>query len=398
MKSNNTLVGQLRGATRLAIEATRNVTDLVELMHHTIAGGPELLGRPLESTAKLLTAPTYGAIRGVTSIVSAGLDRALLALEPLLNQTGAEAGPLLAALNGVLGDYLAATQNPLAIQMRLCSAGRTLPLTPEALSQAFPIGDRILVLIHGSSLDEASFRRKGHDHGAALAADLGFQPLYLRYNTGLHISQNGRAFATLLEQLVTAWPRPVQELVFVGHSMGGLVSRSACAVADAEGQVWRQKLRALVMLGTPHHGAPLERGGNWVDTMLGTSRYSAPLASLGKLRSAGVTDLRYGNVLDADWQGQDRFLRSGDLRGALALPAGVECFAVAASTAPVWAKRLRGDGLVPVDSALGRHADSARVLTFDEAHQWVALGTTHFGLLSSPAVYAKLREWLQPVR
>jgi pimeloyl-ACP methyl ester carboxylesterase len=394
MTTNNTLVGQLRGATRLAIEATRNITDLVETVHHTIGGGPDLLGRPLASTTKLLTAPTYGAIRGVTSMVSTGLDRALAALEPVLDHAGAESGPLLAVLNGVLGDYLAETHNPLAIQMRLCTGGLTLELTPEALARAFPEGGRLLVIVHGSSLDEASWLRKGHDHGAALATDLGFQPLYLRYNTGLHISQNGRAFAALLEQLVTAWPRPIEELVLLGHSMGGLVSRSACAVGEAEGHVWRQKLRAILMLGSPHHGAPLERGGNWIDTTLSLNRYSAPFARLGRLRSAGVTDLRYGNVLDEDWHGQDRFARNGDKRVALALPKGVACFAIAGSTASAPSKRMSGDGLVPVNSALGRHADGTRALAFDEDHQWIALGTSHFSLLSSQAVYEKLRAWL----
>ncbi len=394
MKPKKTLVGQLRGATRLAIQATRSVTDLVEAMHHTIGGGPDLLGRPLEATTKLLTAPAYGAIRGVTGLVGAGLDLALASLEPLIAQAGVEAGPLLAVLNGVLGDYLADTQNPLAIEMRLCHHGAPLELTQQALAQAFPEGTRLLLLVHGSCLDETCWNRKGYDHGTALAAELGLIPVYVRYNTGLHVSQNGLALALLLEQLVQAWPRPVEELVCVAHSMGGLVARSACAVAEMEGHGWRQKLRSLIMLGTPHHGAPLERGGNWVDSMLGVSRYSAPFARLGKLRSAGVTDLRYGNVLDADWHGQDRFARNGDSRTVLALPRDVACFAIAASTAHTLSARLPGDGLVPVDSALGRHGDGSRVLTFDESQQWIVLGTNHFGLLSSRDAYEKMRTWL----
>jgi pimeloyl-ACP methyl ester carboxylesterase len=389
-----TLASQLRGVTRLALEATRNVTDIVEEMHVTIGGGPLTLGKPLEAPTKLVTTPTYGAIRGVTSVVERSLDLALGTLEPMLDLSGAEGGPLLAALNGVLGDYLADTQNPLAIEMHLRSQGSALALTPSALAQTFPSGARILVMVHGSCLDEASFRRKGHDHGAALAGKLGLVPLYLRYNTGKHISQNGRALCAQLDQLVSAWPRRVEEIVLLGHSMGGLVSRSACAVAEAEDLPWRQKLRALVTLGTPHHGAPLERGGNWVDTLLGINRYSAPLARLGKLRSAGVTDLRYGNVLDADWHGHDRFAKNGDTRVALPLPQDVVCCAVAASTATSPARRLPGDGLVPVDSALGRHADPARTLQFAAERQWVALGTTHLGLLNSPEVYAKLEGWV----
>jgi pimeloyl-ACP methyl ester carboxylesterase len=397
MTNKKTLADQLKAATRLAVEATQNVTTLVETMHHTIGGGPDLLGRPLEAVTRLLTAPTYNAIRGVTTLVGVGLDKVILECEPLLTQPAADRGIFLAALNGVLGDYLARTGNPLAIEMQLCHDGEPLEITQETLQDKFPEGRRLLILLHGSSLYEDQWLRKNHDHGKALASELGLIPIYLRYNSGLHISENGRAFAHLLEKLLHAWPRPVDDLVFLGHSMGGLVARSACAVAEAEGMTWRNKLRALVTLGTPHHGAPLERIGNWVDTLLGISRYSAPLSQLGKLRSAGVTDLRYGNILDSHWKDRDRFARGDDPRTAVPLPADVECFAIAASTSVEPSSSLAGDGIVPVASALGRHSHSDFHLAFDDDHQWVAMGTTHLGLLNSPAVYSQILTWLRPI-
>jgi len=397
MATKWTLVDQLKGATRLAVEATHNVTNLVEAMHRTIGGGPDVLGRPWEGVTKLFSSPTYGAIRGVTSLVGAGLDRFVTEIEPLLTHPGTDRGAVLAALNGVIGDYLAETGNPLAIEMRLCLDREPLEMSCETLQKVLPLGGRLLILLHGSSLDEGSWRRKAHDHGAALARDLDLIPIYLRYNSGLHVSQNGRAFALLLEQLIEAWPLPVEELVFLGHSMGGLVARSACLIAEAEGFSWRKKLRALVTIGSPHHGAPLERGGNWVDTLLGVSRYSAPLGQLGRLRSAGVTDLRYGNVLDGHWKDRDRFARGGDPRTTVVLPAGVECFAIAASRNVQMSLTLAGDGLVPVASGLGRHPDPAFDLNFGLDHQWVALGTSHLGLLSSKAVYARILGWLQPI-
>jgi len=395
-----TLVDELRGASRLAIEATRGVTDLVEAMHLTIAGGPEVLGRPLAGIAQTLTRPVYASIRGVTGVVGAGIDLALAQLTPLVGNgdPGPERETLLAALNGVLGDYLAESGNPLAIEMRLRSGGQALTLEREALRAAFPQATgKVLVLVHGSCMNDRLWTRQGHDHGADLARDLGATPLYLHYNSGLHVSTNGRTFAALLEQLVTAWPVPVAELVIVAHSMGGLVTRSACHVAEAEGLTWRRRLRAIVFLGTPHHGAPLERGGNWIDTLLGVSRYSAPLARLGQIRSAGVTDLRFGNVLDEHWEGRDRFAKEGDPRAELQLPEGVACYAIAATTAsgpndPSGA--LLGDGLVPVDSALGRHEAPALSLDFPEDRRWIAFGMKHLDLLSNLDVYAKLHAWL----
>jgi hypothetical protein len=396
-KKPSTLVDELRGMSRLAVEATKGVTDLVQAMHTTILGGPEVLTRPLEGIARAVTAPIYDSIRGVTQLVGDGLD---LALGQLANQVEASApGPereaVLAVVNGVLGDYLAATHNPLAIEMRLRKDGVPLTLEREALRAAFPEATKkLLVLVHGSSMADRGWTRKGHDHGAALAKDLGFTRLTLNYNSGLHVSTNGRAFAGLLEQLVAAWPEPVDELCLVAHSMGGLVTRSACHVAEDDGHAWRKKLRALVFLGSPHHGAPLERGGNWVDVLLAGNRYSAPLARLGKIRSAGVTDLRFGNVLDEHWEGRDRFELGDDPRQALKLPDGVRCCAVAGTTTPAPAEKPASDGLVPVASALGRHERPELALQFDDAHTFIAWGVGHVDLLSDARVYEAVRGWL----
>jgi pimeloyl-ACP methyl ester carboxylesterase len=397
----------LRGASRLAADATRGVTDVVEAMHRTIAGGPDILGRPLAGPARVVTAVVYGSIRGVTRLVSTGLDAALSRLAPLLGESepGPERAALLAALNGVVGDYLAETGNPLAIEMRLVHDGRPLELEPDALREALPnvrggVGGKLLVLAHGSSMNETQWTRLGHDHGAELAASLGYVPVYLRYNSGLHISTNGRQFSELLERLVAAWPVPASELSIVGHSMGGLVARSACHAAEASGARWRGLLRNLVCIGSPHQGAMLEKSGNLLEVLLGVSRYSAPLGRLGRLRSAGVTDMRFGNVVDEDWNGRDRFAPGKDPRGALALPAGVRCYAIAGTrsarpTQPTRAAgRLLGDGLVSVDSALGRHRDPARTLPFPREHRWIAYGTGHLELLSRPEVFETMRAWL----
>jgi pimeloyl-ACP methyl ester carboxylesterase len=282
--------------------------------------------------------------------------------------------------------------------MRLRHDGRPLELDREALRLAFPRAPRkLLVLVHGSCVNDRQWTRRGHDDYAALARDLGFAPIYLHYNTGLHVSVNGRAFATLLEELVLAWPARIERVVLVAHSMGGLVARSACHLGEAGGHAWRRKLRALVCIGTPHHGAPLERAGQLVDLLLGVSRHSAPLARLARIRSAGVTDLRHGNVLDEHWRGRDRFAYRRDDRVPLALPQGVSCYAIAGSTAPPGAARKRQtDGLVPVESALGDHADPTLSLGFPAAHRFIVRGTTHVELLSHPEVHARLRSWLAP--
>ena len=162
---------------------------------------------------------------------------------------------------------------------------------------------------------------------------------------------------------------------------------------------WLRHLKNIVFLGTPHHGAPLERAGNWVDVILGSTSYSAPFAKLGQLRSAGITDLRYGHLQDSDWRGHNRFHRKPDSREPLPLPDCVACFTVAATLSPQrgrLADRLIGDGLVPLHSALGQHEEPERSLVFAKDAQHIAYRTGHMALLSRPEVAQQMVQWLKP--
>lgn len=390
----------LRGLSRLTIDAIAGVVDVVEAMHYNIARVPGILAPAKPARTTGVTGLVYRSIGGVIGLVGHLLDRLLATLDPWLGAKSTWRGRevALAALNGVLGDYLAASQNPLAIGMSVRREGRSLPMERKALAAAMPQArGKILLLVHGLCMSDLQWSRRGHDHGAALARELGYTPVYLHYNTGLHVSANGRALSALLARLVKSWPVPIQELTIVGHSMGGLVARSACYYSAESGRGWLRHLRNLVFLGTPHHGAPLERGGNVVDMLLGANRYTAPLAQLGKLRSAGITDLRYGSLADPDWQGRDRFERSNDRRIAVKLPESVKCFTIAATTARKRASvaaRSMGDGIVPLASALGRHRDPRRTLPFPESRQWIGYGMNHLDLLSRDEVYVRMGQWL----
>ncbi|MDR7269314.1 pimeloyl-ACP methyl ester carboxylesterase [Pelomonas saccharophila] len=353
---------QLRGASRLAVDATTGVTNLVEAVHAEISRLP--LTKKRERTLGI-TGLVYRSVRGVTKLVGGGLDLALGALTPLLGQAEADrANAVQAALNGVLGDYLEDTANPLATTMRL------YPLVDGATGPA-------LVMLHGLCMNEAQWRRDGADFPAALAA-LGYQPLGLRYNSGRPIWRNGAELAKLLD----AVPGPI---TLLGHSMGGLVIRSA--IAQAGRRRWRQRLQALVTLGTPHQGAPLERGGQQVQQLLDVSAYSRPLALLAARRSAGIRDLRHASLLEAD----------AGKASVLPLPEGVACYAVAATTSKKPGgspARWLGDGLVPVASALGQHRSPARRLAFTDTALFTGLG--HLALQTDPAVLQQLQEWLHP--
>lgn len=379
----------LRGLASLGVDGVLGIVDLVEAMHHTIGRRPWVFGTAPLGRTRGITGLVYRTVRGTTRLVGGTLDPVLGALGRALpaQASSPQREAVVAALNGVWGDHLAASGNPLAITMSMSSRP----------TEQTRVGGRLVVLVHGLCMNPLQWLRQGHDHGAALARDLGVDTIYLHYNSGQHVSENGRQFAALLEETLAAWPVPVEELAIVAHSMGGLVARSACHYGRAAGHRWAGALRTLVCLGTPHHGAPLERGGRVVDALFGVSPYVAPFARLGKVRSAGITDLRFGNVLDEDWQGRDRHDQRHDDRTPLLLPAGVACFAMAGcatSKADGAQARAIGDGLVPVASALGEHPDPSRSLAFGPSRSRVFTAATHWDLLSRADVYAQLRAWV----
>lgn len=390
----------LRGLLRLSADAGIGVADVAEELHRAIVAplGLAIGGAPGRTTG--LTGFVYRRVRQGLRLGGQGGEALVSLLGRLVPaaKTGAQREALLAALNGVWGDHLAATGNPLAITTSLRVEGRPLRPVRSELAERLPAAsDRLLVLVHGLCMNDLQWRRRGHDHGRMLARECGWTPVYLHYNSGRHVSENGADFATLLEELVAAWPVPVRELAILCHSMGGLVARSACHLAQEREQVWSQHLTRMVFLGTPHHGAPLERGGHAIDRLLGVSAYAAPFARLGMTRSAGITDLRHGNVQEADCRGRERLARHRDERVPTPLPSGVASYLVAATTAErATARRSRwiGDGLVPLGSALGEHRNPAMALAVPAAHRLVITGADHWDLLSRPEVSDALRRWL----
>ena len=400
-------VSDIQGLAQLATQGVLGVAGLAETVQGsvykavaaTLPGGSKFIDKaPGSSGVKPLgiTGLVYGGVRGITRLAGGTVNAVLARAAPLLPKPASAPAreAVLAAINGVLGDQLFDTGNPLTITMSLRHAGQSLALDKSALGNRLPFATgKLLVLVHGLCMNDLQW---GADHASALA-NLGYTPIYLHYNTGLHTSVNGAQFAVLLEQLLKAWPQPVDSLTLLVHSMGGLVARSACAQAETAGMSWRDQLKNIVFLGTPHHGAPLEQVGNWVDRLLASNIVTRPFASIAQVRSCGITDLRYGYVQNSDWEGADRFQPASDAREPLSLPTGVACFTVAASTSgqPSQIKdQLLGDGLVPVRSALGLHDEARHTLMFAPENTRIFYGMSHMELLTRPVVVRQVLRWL----
>lgn len=376
----------VRGSARLATEATAGLVDLVEAVHAGIARVPGLMPVPADGRTRGLTGLVYRTVRGVTRLVGGGVDALLGLLATDLSTAPSDPSlpghqALLAAINGVMGDHLDATGNPLAIAMALRHEGRALTLDMDDLRARLTAATpAVAVLVHGLCMNDLSWPREWRER----LAGAGITPLALHYNSGRAIASNGAEFAAMLDALVAAWPVPLQRLVIIGHSMGGLVARSALHQARQRQGAWPGLVSDLICLGTPHQGAPLEQLGHGVTLALAATPYAAPFARLARLRSAGITDLRHGRVLD-------------DAEAIAPLPEGVRCFAIAGSLGEndgALRQRVLGDGLVPLPSALGQHADAARALRFPLGHTWVGAGIGHLALQTHPAVWEQLQAWL----
>jgi pimeloyl-ACP methyl ester carboxylesterase len=393
-------VGELAG------EGSNVVTTLVRDMHAGIAGrvfgaiGPS--SKPTQVIHDGIARTVYGTVdHGLRGATKAG---GVLASQVWgrdddegLDSRGRVAGAL-AAVNGIYGHQLASHRNGLALTMQIRQHGSVVPLSDESLSAAFPEATgRVVVFVHGWCLTERSWWRPPREgdtrsYGQRLAEDLGFTPIYLRYNTGLHISQNGQMLAGMLERLQRLWPVPIGELILVGHSMGGLVARSASFYGMQQHHWWTAAVRHVVCLGSPHLGADLEKGVNVAAWALARLPETRALAGFLNRRSPGVKDLRFGALIEEDWRDgdPDEFLRDR-CHEVPFLPSAAYHF-VATTVASPALGRLVGDCLVRSYSATG--TGRSRHIPFEADHGLTLTGLHHFDLLNHPQIYAKLREWV----
>ncbi|RMA64806.1 PGAP1-like alpha/beta domain-containing protein [Ulvibacter antarcticus] len=391
---------KLQGISRLITDATIGITDLVESMHRRIVHPPFLPSTPIQHLITDISGIVYNNIRWSTRFIGSGVDNVLGQFATVSGKikTTAEREALQAVLNGVVGDYLEKTENPLQIEMQLRYEANTVLINKKSLEKAFPsINGKILLMVHGSCMNDIQWTRNDHNHGTALGKELQKTPIYLLYNSGLHISSNGQSLNELLEKLVLHWPVPVEELIIVAHSMGGLVSRSALHYGEEQQKTWTKHLKKIIFLGTPHHGASLEQAGNYVDVVLEAVPYAKPFARLGKIRSAGVTDLRYGSLVDEDWKDIDRFKMGGDQRQSSSLPKKIDCYAIAGVVGKdikSGSTQLLGDNMVGLKSALGQHSDPAKNLNFKKKNTWIAFENNHMDLLSNKEIYSKIKTWM----
>ncbi|TFV56818.1 alpha/beta fold hydrolase [Mycobacterium sp. PS03-16] len=401
---------EIRALGEVAAEGATVLNNVVRGLHTGIASrvfssiGPA--ARPVEVVHDLIAQTVYTAVGtagqripdlvGALAATGVGFDA-----DAPVDESPA-AAEMIAALNGIYGDELADRGNALATEMAVRVARRRVEPTPGGLAAAFPDATgRLAVFVHGLCQTESSWQRPPRpdvdapdprSYGDRLRDDLGFTPVDVRYNTGRHISTNGHDLDELLADLVSAWPVPVSDIALVGHSMGGLVVRSACHYGRERAHRWTGLVRQVICLGSPHLGADLEKGVNAASWALSRVRETQAIADFLNLRSDGIKDLRFGACLDDDWHDADPDELLRDRCGEVPFLPNASYHFVATSAAPQAVGRVLGDHLVKPSSASGqgRH----RRLPFESDNGLVLTGLHHFDLLNHPEIYDRLVRWL----
>ena len=400
-------VDEVRSLARLGFEELRRATTAIGDVHRAIAerafrtcGRGALPARALhDAISNGVYAGLGGAARVVGLAADAGLGRRLVR-DGRRVSASPRGALVVGALNGLIGDALEEEGSDLQEPISVRAGGRRVALDRDALARAHPdAGSRVVVFLHGLMETEFSWRLgagpDGETYATRIRRDLGCTPVEIRYNSGRHISANGLSLADLLEEMAAAWPVDVEALALVGHSIGGLVARSACHQATERGDAWVRRVGHVISLGTPHKGVPLAQGVHWMSAALHALPETRPVAAFLRRRSAGIRDLRQGSLVDADWRDCDpNALRAVACQEIPLLEGATHCFVAATVTRggrdPVG--RLLGDCLVLQPSASGCSRTSR--IPFEEGYGAHIGGTHHLALLNHPRVYERLRAWL----
>jgi pimeloyl-ACP methyl ester carboxylesterase len=323
---------------------------LVAEMHEGIAGRPFGSLGPAAAPVKLIhdgvSEAVYIGVRSGLRGLARGCARVAAHHAPPDDHPlsgGLRGSLILGALNGLYGHHLAQRNSELALEMELRCRGTAVPPRRARLESTFPTATaRVVVFVHCLCETDESWRVlrlrgerfQRRDYGERLAENLDFTPVYLRYNTGQHVSDNGRRMAEILDALVTEWPVEPRELVLVGHSMDGLVARSACRYGEHQRACFTHLVKHVFCLGTPHLGADLEKAANVLGHALGRLPETRGLAKVLNARSVtagcgngsrvGLHPSRPGLPATTDSAGLNSAPRRArsSARRALGLPAG----------------------------------------------------------------------------
>ncbi len=310
---------------------------------------------------------------------------------------------ITSGINGLMGDLLEREKSSLAIAMGFYENKEPMKLEAQALEKALPDATgKLCIFLHGNMDSELGWEFDDDpetSYGTLLRRDFGCTPLYVRYNSGLHISDNGKRLSRLMAEMSAVYPVEIEEIFLIGHSMGGLVVRSACYYADRDNAAWVKKVKKMFLLGSPHMGAYMEKIGNLTSVILRLilNPYTRIISGIINMRSSGMKDTRFGYLLDEDWKGKDPDTLLSSNRHPVPLLEGVDHYVISSTLkAPGHPVSLFiGDGVVSHSSARGKSIFREDGIAFPEDNFKSFANIGHPRLRRHPDVYEQIKEWMK---
>ncbi len=227
-----------------------------------------------------------------------------------------------------------------------------------------------------------------------LLREAGFFPVCVRFNPGVHLSDNGHALLGLMEDFLSqpaVGSRPVDVLTY---SQGGLILRSALLLAKEKHSGLTKRVRRAVLISSPDGGSGWEKIGFWLGLALESMPYRPVqwAGFIGNQRSDAMKDLSHGIIREEDWKKPGHLQRYRDQRyfGELDDVDAYQVYSLISDRDDRWTAWF-GDGIVEKPSLTLLSAKVYRAKPAPEKRVTCILGTSHFSIMQAE----KLREILQ---
>ncbi len=265
---------------------------------------------------------------------------------------------------------------------------------------------KAVLLLPGLLCDETLWRGPGNPEAMEkLFASLGIFPIPLRFNPGLHFSENGKAFLELFEDIHSLPAFRDKKFHVISYSQGGLILRAALYLSQKNQSSISPFIDKAVFISSPDGGSYLEKLGFWLGLTLEKSRLPGVQMAgiIGNERSNAIKDLSHGIIRQEDWEnseknplsGLEHLVRYSSERyfGELDDLDAYQIYSVISKEEnSLW--QWVGDGIVETGSLTYLSDRVFRKKSRPEHRVWELPGLSHFQIMHSEANQKILKELL----
>lgn len=208
------------------------------------------------------------------------------------------------AVSSVVGDSFAGLVTTSEIQASFRSEGKDVGVEKVLEDWKRSNRKKIMICVPGLFCDESLWTKNGEPSLAKTMEEEGYFPVFLRFNPGLHISDNGKKLLALLKSFLEHPDVRDLKADYISYSQGGLILRSAFYLAKQEAPEFSKRIGKVLFISSPDGGSYIEKAGFW----LGLGAEAFPvfpvqlIGFIGNQRSDAMKDLSHGIIREEDWK------------------------------------------------------------------------------------------------